>query len=116
MKTILLDPSKWDLLLDASGNIAAASEPYAIAQDAASAIKLFSGELWYDTSKGVPYWGQILGQTPPLELMKAQLADAALTVPGAVTAQVFIVSFDGRVPVGQVQITDSSGTTTGAGF
>ena len=52
-QTLLLDPLKWDLVVDAAGNIAVASPPYALAQDAASSIKLFSGECYYDTSIGV---------------------------------------------------------------
>ena len=56
MKTLLLDQTTWDLTLDANNNIALAAEPYAFAQDAASAIRLFQGELWYDTTRGVPYF------------------------------------------------------------
>jgi hypothetical protein len=36
-------------VLDAEGNIAVASEPYSLAQDAASAIKTFAGEVFWDT-------------------------------------------------------------------
>ena len=88
--TLLLDTIAWDLCVDANGNIAVASEPYSLAQDAASAIRLFQGELWYDTTQGVPYWGQILGQWPPVAVMKAAFISAALTVPGVVSAQCFI--------------------------
>lgn len=112
MNTLLLDGSAWDLVKDASGNIALASEPYALAQDASSAIKLFQGELWYDTSKGIPYFGQILGRFPPIALMKSQFVAAAMTVPGVVSATCFISSIQGRQVVGQVQITDASGTTS----
>ena len=61
MNTLLLDRTVWDLVLDAGGNIARASNPYAVAQDVASAIKLFRGELFYDTAKGIPYWTEVLG-------------------------------------------------------
>jgi hypothetical protein len=62
----LLDRSTWDLVLDASGNIAVASAPYALAQDAASAIRLLAGELWYDTAQWVPYSSKSSGQAPPI--------------------------------------------------
>lgn len=114
--TIYLDPTTWDLTLDASGNIALAGEPYSLAQDAASAIRTFLGECWYDTSLGVPYWTDILGHFPPLELMKAELVAAALTVPGIVEAKCFITSAVGRKFTGQVQITDVAGNITAAGF
>lgn len=116
MQTLLLDVSAWDLVADASGNIALASNPYSLAQDAASAIRLFLAELWYDTTQGVPYWQKILGQWPPLALMKAQFVAAALTVPEVATAVVFIQTATERGITGQVQITDTSGNTATAAF
>jgi hypothetical protein len=116
LDTLLLDRTTWDLCLDASGNIAMASVPYALAQDAASAIRLFAGELWYDTTQGVPYFGQILGQTPPIAVMKAAFVNAALTVPGVVSAICYISEIKDRVVSGQIQVTDAAGITTAAGF
>lgn len=111
MKTLLLDTVAWDLVLDAKGNIAVADAPYQLAQDVASAIRLFAGELWYDTSKGVPYFATILGQAPPVQLFKQYLIDAALSVPGVVSADCVISSFQGRTVTGSVTFTDSSGNT-----
>ena len=62
MNTLYLDPQNWDLVLDAAGNIAMAKDPYAKAQDVASACRLFSGELYYDTEKGIPYFEETLGK------------------------------------------------------
>lgn len=111
MKTLLLDPATWDLVLDASGNWAVASEPYSIAQDVASACRLFLGELYYDNEKGVPYF-DILGQQPSTAFINAQLELAALTVPGVVTAKAYITGFANRELTGQIQVTDYNGTTT----
>lgn len=116
MKTLLLTTDTWDLVVDASGNIAIADEPYALAQDAASAIRLFQGELYYDTTQGIPYFEQILGKAPPISLMKAYFNRAALTVPGVVTAKTFIQSWTDRTITGQVQVTDAAGNITAAGF
>lgn len=117
MKTILLDRSSWDMVLDLNGNIAVADVPYALAQDAASAIKTFLGECWYDTTLGVPYFDQILGQAPPtVSLMRAKFEAAALTVPGVVSAKCFITSFTARKIGGQVQVTDAAGNVTTAAF
>lgn len=114
--TLLLDQTTWDLVLDANGNIAVASAPYQLAQDAASACKTFLGECWYDTTVGVPLW-RILGQTPPLSLVKQYFIDAALTVPGVVSVQVFLTAVGkNRVLGGQIQVTDASGVTTAANF
>ena len=99
MKTLLLDRTVWDLVLDTSGNIALASNPYAIAQDVASAVKLFLGECWYDTTKGIPYFDQ-----------------AALTVPEVVQAQCTIVSIKDRVLTGQIEVIDTEGVSHNVTF
>ncbi len=116
MNTLLLDVELWDLTVDTTGNIAMASDPYSLAQDAASAIRTFAGEVYFDTTLGIPYFSQILGYAPPIALMKAYFNEAALTVPGVVTSKCFITSWDNRVVRGQVQITDSSGNTSASGF
>jgi len=116
MKTLLLDQTAWDVVLDAAGDIALASDPYSQAQDAASAIKLFEGELWYDIQSGVPYWASILAKAPPLSLVKAKLEAAALTVPGTASAVCYIRSFENRFLQGQVQIVNEAGETSVAGF
>ncbi len=116
MNTLYLNPGTWDLVADASGNIAMASDPYSLAQDAASAIRTFAGECWYDTTQGLPYWTQTLGLFPPLSLVKQQMVEAALTVPEVVSAQVFFAGLSGRLLSGQVQITTAAGEAAGVGF
>jgi hypothetical protein len=106
--TLLLDPESWDLLLDAAGNIAVASEPYSLAQDAASAIKTFLSECYWNTTIGIPWLQQIIGQKPNLTLLKQQLVNAAKTVPDVQSAQVFISSFTNRLMTGQVQVTSAT--------
>jgi hypothetical protein len=114
--TIYLNPTNWDLDEDADGNIAVAAEPYALAQDAASAIKTFQSEVYYDTTIGVPLRQEILGQSPSTALIKSQLQAAAETVPGVASAQVFITGIAGRVVQGQVQVMSTSGATSSATF
>lgn len=114
--TLFLDPILWDLSLNSDGNIALGTDPYSLAQDAASAIRTFQGEVWYSTDLGIPYWGQILGELPPLELMKAYFVAAALTVPGVVAARAFITNVQGREVTGSVLITDNQGVTSVAAF
>lgn len=117
MKTLFLDPVLWDLVLDSGGNIAVAAEPYALAQDAASAIRTFLGECYYNTDLGVPYFASILGAFPvPISLIKSQMVDAALTVPGVTAAQVFLTSIKDRELTGQVQVTNVAGAVFAATF
>jgi len=107
--TLLLDQSQWDLVIDSYGNIAVATPPYSLSQDVASAIKLFYGELWYNTSKGVPYFENILGKFPSAQALNRYFEKAAMTVPGVksvrcisfldlsrkVTGELFFVSESG---------------------
>jgi hypothetical protein len=116
VNTLYLDPNQWDLALDIDGNIAVAQNPYSLAQDAASACRTFLGEVYYRTDLGVPYWQQILGHFPTLQLVKSKLVAAAETVPGVASAQVFISSVEDRQLRGQVQVTDSNGNTSSASF
>src|SRR4051812_14809197 len=99
--TLLLDVSSWDLLLDAAGNWALASPPYAVAQDVASAQRLFLGELWYDQTKGVPYFEKFLAHPPPVQLFESYEEAAALTVPGVVSAQCQVTQINNREVSGQ---------------
>ncbi len=112
---MLLDGAAWDLVIDASGNWALASDPYSLAQDAASEIKTFRGECYYDTAKGIPYWQQILGYNPPVQLMRTLFVRAALLVPGVVSAVCFLRAMDNRQVTGQVQIRDANGNTATVG-
>lgn len=116
MQTLLLDQKTWDLCIDLNGNIAVASEPYAQAQDAASSIRTFQGEVYYDTGRGVPFKQQIFGKLPPASLLKAKFVAAALLVPGVVAARCFLTGFADRRVSGQVQIATETGKITATGF
>lgn len=108
-KTLALELQDWDLCVDTSGNIALATEPYSIAQDVASACKTFIGECWYNTTYGIPYLQQVLGQLPSQSIIKALLVTAASTVPGCGNPIATITGFTDRVITGQVQFIDSFG-------
>ena len=103
--TLLLDQSQWDLVLDVNGNIALASPPYSLAQDVASAVRTFLGEVYYNTTLGIKFFGN-----SPAALVQAINAQA-MTVPGVVTVQTTITSFTATIGglVGQLVFTDDSG-------
>ncbi len=114
--TLLLDRDQWDLVLDANGNIALVKPEYALAQDVASAIKLFQGELYYNTSKGIPYWENVLGHYPSIALMQSYFEGAALTVPGVVNVKCTISSFNDRIVGGTVEFIDEVGVLNDVQF
>jgi hypothetical protein len=115
--TILLNPTTWDLTLDSSGNIAMQTASAAIAQDVASVIQSFQGECWFDTSQGLPYFAQILGQDVNAALFASLYNQAALTVPNVVSA---FTSFTGvtsaRKLSGTVEVIDTTGQSMNASF
>lgn len=115
MRTMLLDQRAWDLVLDAKQNIAIANDPYSQAQDAASAIRTFKGNCYYNTAIGTPF-GTILGKSPSLALLKTSFEDQAKLVPGVVKAKCFISGVVNRTLTGQVQVTTDTGQTSAASF
>lgn len=114
--TLLLDQVAWDLVLDVNGNIALAGTPYSIAQDVASAVRTFLGECWYDTTQGLPYWQEILGDLPPLQYISGKIQAAALSVPNVVSAEVTFTSFTNRSLAGQILIIDTDGAANNVAF
>ena len=114
--TLLLDRTAWDLCIDASQNIAVAGEPYSLAQDAASAIKLFIGEYWYDTTIGIPYFAEVLGHSPSANFLKSLFVSAAETVPDVASATVYFSAVTNGQVSGQVQVTDKNGNVSIASF
>lgn len=109
MKTLYLDPDTWDLVIDASGNIAVAGDPYAIAQDVASACLFWKGEGLFDTTRGIPYKTGVLGERPPPAMLIEWLRTEAKTVPGVIDAQP-VLTFENRRLSGQIQITTETGS------
>ena len=116
MRTLLLDRTTWDLCLDASGNVAVASEPYALLQNVATTARLFRGELWYDTRQGLPYFEQVLGHAPSRQFLRNLYERAARLVVGVVVARCYFTGFEKRQLRGQLQVTDANGVTHAVGF
>jgi len=116
MDTLLLNPGTWDLMIDADGNIAMAAEPYANAQDVASAVRLFQGELYYDTEKGMPYFTNVLGVNTPIQSIQALFEKSAKTVPDIVQAKCTIQQDGNRKLLGSLQVINTAGQASNVQF
>lgn len=114
--TFLLQRDAWDLCVDAARNIAVASSPYAPLQDAASAGRTFAGEPWYDTTQGIPYFGQVFTGGQPVQILKARMTQAAQAVPGVASARVVLSGLTARTVTGQLQVTLDDGSVLAAGL
>lgn len=113
--TLLLDVGTWDLCTDSAGNIAVADDPYALAQDVASACRTVLAEVWYDTTQGIRYLAstgpQFLGERPQLSVLTDAIATAAKAVPGVADASCTITGYDVGAVTGQVVFTSTTGVT-----
>ncbi|MBV1833085.1 hypothetical protein [Novacetimonas pomaceti] len=110
MSELLLERSQWDLIADASGNIAVCEDPYAIAQAVACECRLFLGEAWYDTTQGVPYNQEILTAAPNIGLIESLMATAAKKVTGVASARAMLyLDRSTRTVTGAVLVTTDSG-------
>lgn len=115
--TLKLNPNTWDLTVDGLGNIASDATSYAIAQDVASAVRTVQGELFYDTTQGIPYFLSVLGQNFSPQLFQAYAEQAALSVPGVVKAQAVLGALSSnRKLTGTVSVIDELGTSLNAHF
>lgn len=110
MDTLRLNTATWDLTVDAYGNIATVGGGYAIAQDVASEVRLFLGELWYDMERGVPYFESILGKMPAPAYMKTKFIEAGSLTPEVAEITCYLVGVGpSRLLEGQLQILDVNG-------
>lgn len=103
----------WDLYVDNLRNIATNTQAAAVAQDAASAIKVFSGEIYLDTTQGIPYLSELFVSNFGAPVVGALLEQAALSVPNVVTAQSSNVAVNNRSVTGTVNILDVNGQASG---
>jgi hypothetical protein len=113
ISTIALNAA-WDTYLDQYGNIAVNTQGAAVAQDVASAIKLFQGELYFDTTQGVPYFSVLFNEVYNPVVAAGLLQQAALTVPNVVQAKVQNILMSNRsILSGNVNILDVNGQASG---
>lgn len=106
-RTLYLN-DKWDIFSDASGQIALVSGAYAIAQNAANAVRLFKNDAYLAQTRGIPHFEIELGKAPAIAapILRTRICETVLNVNGVTGAEVDL-TFDesGRVMGGEVQAT-----------
>lgn len=93
MSDLMLDPLTGDLSIN-SGDLVIVSKDAAIRQRLLQNLRLFSGEWFLDTSKGVPYYQIILVKNPNLDLVEATLKNTVLSTEGIVEMTRFEFDYD----------------------
>lgn len=107
--TLALDLDRWDVTLDPVGNIATATGTYAIAQNVANAVRLFTNDAWFDPDRGIPHFIVDLGRMPEGGVFRSRIRAAALTVDGVADAAVEIAGIENRTLRGTVSLTTTEG-------
>ena len=105
---------KWDICVDSSGNIAVTTGAYAIAQNAANAIRLFTNDAYFNRTKGIPHFDVELGKKPiaSQSMLINRIRKACLAVEGVTGCEpVLEYKSDGRLISGDVYLTIEDGTT-----
>lgn len=108
--TLYLNPDSWDITLDSSGRIARSTQAYAIAQNVANAVRLFTGEAFFAMDEGIPHFDIELGKTrPALSVLRARMREAALNVKGVLDAQITLDDVQERKLTGEILLTVADG-------
>lgn len=84
--TLTLSQDNWDLQLDIEGNIQTAYGAYAIAQNVANAIRLFTEDAYYDRERGIPHYMLDLQHKLNKPLVKSKYEEAAESIEGVLSA------------------------------
>lgn len=104
----------WDIFVDASGNIATSDDTYAIAQNAANAVRLFTGDAYFNITRGIPHFDIELGQkdAPARSTLVNRIRKSVLAGEGVSDAEVSL-EYDERTRVygGNIIITTVTGNT-----
>lgn len=113
--TLTLDPATWDLTLTGSGRIATSAGAYAVAQNAANACRLFTGDAYFNRRAGIPHFDVALGQRyRQLDtVIRERLKRAAEAVEGVEKASVSLI-YSGdknRLLGGDIVLTLDNGET-----
>ncbi|MEG2172383.1 MAG: hypothetical protein RRY29_03885 [Desulfovibrionaceae bacterium] len=110
-KTLFLNKDTWDITLDAAGRIVTAQGLYAVAQNVANAVRLFTRDAYFNQADGIPHFTVDLGQRPSPAIVRARINRAARNVPEVATASITLTKFEGRTLEGTIEITTTSGDT-----
>ena len=108
--TLYLNPDSWDITLDSSGRLQTSASAYAIAQNVANAVRLFTGEAFFAMDEGIPHFDIELGKTrPALPVLRARMREAALNVEGVLDAQITLDDVQERKLTGEILLTVADG-------
>lgn len=109
--SLYLNPDNWDIELDGKGNLRTTDNPYACAQDVATACSTLRGECIYNATAGIPYFENIMGVQPGAGAVQTYLENEAMRLPYIAQASATVISNSGtRASTGVIVVVDTNGT------
>lgn len=81
VRNFKLDPVTGDLMI-AAGNLVLIGDGPAVAQAVGCALRMFLGEWFLDTSRGVPWFQRVLVKSPSANVLRSVFLDVILGVQG----------------------------------
>lgn len=84
--------NKWDIFVNENGDIATLDDTYAIAQNAANAVRLFTNDAYFNTDRGIPHYDIELGNKaiPNRSTLTNRIRNAVLDVDGVDDVEVVL--------------------------
>jgi hypothetical protein len=120
MDTLALTSPAWDLDVDAQGNLRTVGDAtpqsdqtgpgMRLAQDVATRVSAWQGEVYFDTTQGINY-PVYLGGPPNLSLLQSVYNTEALNVPlcASALAQLTFTAGNSRAVGGTLYVSDIAG-------
>lgn len=112
MNTVRLNDN-WDIQLNKDGNIEVATGDYAIAQNCANAVRLFTDDAFYDRTRGIPHFDIELGHSvmASMTVLKNRIKQSCLAVEGVTDCEISLKNDkDNRLESGQVSLATVNGS------
>lgn len=106
--------NNWDIFVNEDGNIATVSDDYAIAQNAANAVRLFTNDAYFNKDRGIPHFDIELGQKAitSRSTLANRIRKAVLNVDGVTDVEVSLNFINStRTYTGEIYITTINSTT-----
>lgn len=106
--------NNWDIFVNQNGDIATVDDTYAIAQNAANAVRLFTNDTYFDTQRGIPHYDIELGNKdiPNRSTLTNRIRNAVLDIDGVDDAEVKLeFNSSTRTYGGIIYITTTNSTT-----
>ena len=90
MISLKLIKDSWDIQLDENGLLLLADTDYSVAQNVATAVRLFTNDAYFDTETGIPHFQITYIRNPNLSVIRSRIKQTAEAVEGVLKATVIL--------------------------